>query len=227
MLKRTLLLRGAAALALAVAAGPVAHAQQQTDPWPRVVTVAGTGYTVFSPQVVAWTGNELSFRVAIGVRPAGAGETYGVVSGSARTEVDRVTRLVDLDDFSALEMKFPLLPDNGRAYTSGIKQAVTNALTTISLNRIEASLGASQTMKAAALPVNNAPPAIIVSYGPALLVPIEGAPVVKEIPNSRFERVINTQAMIARTRLGDTWYLHVYDGWMSSSSITEPWSVAS
>jgi len=234
MLSRIRFLLGAAALALAVAAGGAANAQpqqpqqpQQTDPWPRISTIAGTGYTVYSPQVVGWTGNQLSFRVAVAVRPAGANESYGVVSGSARTEVDRMTRLVDLDDFGALELKFPLLPDNGQAYTAGIKQAVTSALTTVSLNRIEASLGASQTVKTAALPVNNAPPAVIVSYGPALLVPVEGAPVVKQIPDSRFERVINTQAMIARTRLGDTWYLHVYDGWMSSSSITGPWSVAS
>jgi hypothetical protein len=198
----------------------------QTDPWPRNLTVAGTAYVVYSPQVVKWSGDHLSFRVAVGVQPAGAHESYGVVSGTARAQVDRMTRLVDLADFGVLELKFPLLPDNGRAYTSGIKEAVTAALATVSLNRVEASLVASQTVKPAALPVKDTPPRIIVSHGPALLVPIDGAPVIKDVPDSSFERVINTEALIARSRFGDTWYLHVYDGWMCAKSLSGPWTVA-
>jgi len=207
-----------AALAQAVppppSLGPKTVSPAETDPWPRDVTVAGVAYVVYQPQVISWTGNELSYRVAVALKAPGADETYGVVSGTARTEVDRAARMVDLEDFSAVEIRFPLLPDNGKAYTSGIRQAVTSALSSISLNRLEASLGASQTVRPAAVEVNNAPPNIIVSYGPALLIPIDGAPVVKEIADSRFERVINTQALIARTRFGDTWYLHAYDGWV-------------
>jgi hypothetical protein len=222
-----LIAAGAPSPVLGQAAPPPSGVAPQTDPWPRDLTIAGTTYVVYQPQVLSWSGNQLAYRVAMALRPAGSAETYGVVSGTARTEVDRGARMVDLEDFGPLEIKFPLVADNARAYTSGIKQAVTTALANISLNRVEASLGASQTARQVALEVNNTPPAIIVSYGPALLVPIDGAPVVKQIPDSRFERVINTQALIARTRLGDTWYLHVYDGWLSSQAVSGPWSRAS
>jgi hypothetical protein len=58
-------------------------------------------------------------------------------------------------------------------------------------------------------------------------VPIEGKPVVKAVPGTRFERVINTQALIARAGSSGAWYLHVYDGWLSAASLDGPWSKAS
>ena len=197
------------------------------DPWPREITISHAVVLIYQPQVNSWTGNVLNFRTAVALKPAGAQtETFGVIVGTARTEVDRGARLVNLDDFALTEIKFPTLPDNGQSYLPDLKAALPGALATISLNRLEASLGASQTVKPQAAQVSNAPPTILVSYGPALLVPIDGTPVIKEIPNSRFERVINTQALIARTRFDGTYYLHVYDGWVSSGSLTGPWTKA-
>lgn len=195
------------------------------DPWPRDMTLSSARAVIYQPQVESWSGNELEFRVAIQLKPNDAKtETFGVVSGSARTSVDRGARLVDLDDFGVFEVKFPTLPDNGRAYTHELTRAVESALATISLNRIEASLAASDTVKPASQPVDNTPPDVIVSYGPAILVPVDGTPVIKKIPDTRFRRVINTQALIARTDFGDTLYLHVYDGWMTSDTLTGPWT---
>ncbi len=97
----------------------------------------------------------------------------------------------------------------------------------MALDSLEASLAASQTVQPTTHTVRNDPPRVIVSYGPAVLVPIEGKPVIKPMPDSRFERVINTQAMIARTRFDSTWYLHLYDGWVSSASLEGPWTRAS
>ena len=45
----------------------------------------------------------------------------------------------------------------------------------------------------------------------------------KEVPDSQFERVINTRILIIRKKHGDTYYLHVFDGWLSSSSVNGPW----
>lgn len=57
------------------------------------------------------------------------------------------------------------------------------------------------------------------------LVPIDGLPVIKPVPsNSRFSRVINTRALILQGGIEQNFYLHVYDGWLSASSIAGPWS---
>jgi hypothetical protein len=196
------------------------------DPWPRDMTLSNAHVVIYQPQIDSWTGNALKFRVAVALKPdAAKTETFGVVAGSARTSVDRGSRLVDVDDFGVFTVTFPTLSDNGRAYTQELTRAVSSALATISLNRLEASLAGSNTVKPASQPVDNTPPKVIVSYGPAMLVPIDGNPVIKDIPNTRFKRVINTQAMIARAGLFDQqYYIHVYDGWLASHSLTGPWT---
>jgi hypothetical protein len=99
----------------------------------------------------------------------------------------------------------------------------------ISLDRLQASLVPRTVSKpSGAVEVANSPPRVIVSNVPAILVPIDGAPVMKPVPNhSRVQRVINTRALILRGGFGDNYYLHVYDGWLSSASLDGPWTQAS
>ena len=195
------------------------------DPWPRDVTLTGADALIYQPQIDSWTGNALAWRVAVALRPAGQkDETFGVVWGTARTDVDRVTRTVELNDLVVTRSNFPTLPDKGAQYLPGLRSALVSALQTMALDSLEASLAASKTVQPTGHAVRNEAPKVIVAYGPALLVPIEGKPVVREVPDTRFERVINTHAMLARTRFDKTWYLHVYDGWVSSSSLDGPWT---
>jgi hypothetical protein len=209
------------------ASSPAQAASRPADPWPRDVTLATADALIYQPQVESWTGNALGWRVAVALRPNGEkAETFGVIWGTARTDVDRVTRTVELNDLVVSKANFPTLPDKGAQYLPTLRPALANALQTMALDSLEASLAASNTVKPTGHAVRNDPPRVIIAYGPALLVPVEGKPVIKEIPDSRFERVINTQGMIARTRLDRTWYLHVYDGWVSAASLGGPWRKA-
>ena len=206
---------------------PVAAPPAPADPWPRDIAIDKADALIYQPQVESWTGNALAWRVAVALRPAGRkDETFGVLWGTARTDVDRGTRSVELNDVTISKINFPTLPDKGAQYLAAFRTAIVPALQTMALDSLEASLAASQTVKPQGQAVRNEPPRVIVAYGPALLVPIDGKPVVKSMPDSRFERVINTQAMIARTRFGNTWYLHVYDGWVSASTLSGPWARA-
>src|SRR5262249_8515348 len=57
------------------------------------------------------------------------------------------------------------------------------------------------------------------------LVPIDGAPNLKPVPNSsRFQRVINTRALILHDSFRQRYFIHVYDGWLSAGAITGPWN---
>ncbi len=152
--------------------------------------------------------------------------TFGVIWGTARTEVNRAARLVTLEDLRLTRSNFPTLADNGAAYRNALAQQFSGTTRTIALDRLQASLAASGTVQSAGVPVQNDPPRIIVSNSPAILIPISGQPVIKDVPDSRFERVINTRALILRTRGDSTWYLHVYDGWLSAPAIMGPWSLA-
>jgi hypothetical protein len=217
-----LLLAGATGRSMAQA--PVVPA----DPWPRQIQLSGAAVTVYQPQVDAWDGNQIQVRAAVAIKPTGAASpSFGSVLATARTEVDRVARTVVFNDVNITKSNFPTLPDQGAAYAAELKTKFAAAARTISLDRVEASLKAAG-VKAPTFPVRNDPPRIIVSNTPAILVPIDGAPILKPLPDdSRFKRVINTRALILQGGMGDSYYLHVFDGWLSSSSLDGPWTQAS
>ena len=229
-----LLIAAAVAGAAIFAAPSVSFAQSAqaaaalpTDPWPRDVSLSNAAVLVYQPQVNKWVDNQLDFRAAVAIKPAGAKEeTFGVVFATARTQVDKVLRMVVFENLKITKSDFPTLPDRGAQYAAELQARFAADVKTISLDRLEASLAAAG-IKPSSVPVNNTPPQVFVSYSPAILVPIDGAPVLKPVPNHpRAQRVINTRALILQGGFGNNFYIHVYDGWLSSTGIDGPWTQA-
>jgi len=208
---------------------PVAGAQplEVSDHWPRQLELPDAAATVFQPQVESWNGNALSFRIAVGLKtPAASDEIFGVVWGSARTEVDRVTRHVTLEDMALTRSSFPTLPDNGAGYLAELALELPRTRG-ISLDRLEASLAATRAEGATStVSVKNDVPRILVATSPAILLPIEGAPVIRAVAGTAFERVLNTRAFFVREVGGSLWYVHVYDGWLASPALAGPYAAA-
>ncbi len=216
------------AVLVAVGAGTPARAAPESPPdsWPREVRVEGATLRVYQPQIDAFTGNRLEFRAAVGVEETEPKrETFGVIWGAARADVDRVARLVALEDFTLTRSNFPGVADNGAEYLRELRAKLPMAARTISLDRIEASLAASGAAAPAGLKVKNDPPRILVSYVPAVLIPIDGKPVVRRVPDHALERILNTRALILREPGKDRWYLRIYDGWVSATSLEGSWEV--
>src|SRR5271154_2869248 len=68
--------------------------------WPRFYTTNGYDFAVYQPQINDWPGNQLDGRLVVAVRPTGtSNETYGVIFFSTRTDIDKVNRLVTLENF--------------------------------------------------------------------------------------------------------------------------------
>ena len=195
------------------------------DPWPRDVSVPNAAVLMYQPQINSWVGNQLDFRAALAIKPTGAqAETFGVVFATARTQVDKVSRTVVFENLQVTKTDFPTLPNRGAGYAAALQTSLAANLRSISLDRLEASLAAAG-VKPAPVQVQNNPPQVVVSYSPAILVPVNGAPVWKPVPdNSRFQRVINTSALILKGGLGDQLYMHVYDGWLTASTLAGSWT---
>ena len=204
---------------VATAAGSVAL---EADPWPRQVALGDASVTLYPPQVESWDGNRIRFRAAVTLTPTGAGQdSVGVVWASAVTHVDRASRLVSLDDVTLSRATFPTLADGGDAYLKSLQTYFERAPQTIALDRLQSSLAAAPEFKPRAVAVQNVPPRVFVSDAPAILVPISGQPVLRAVPGTSFERVINTRMLILRDARG--WYLRLYDGWMTADSIDGRW----
>jgi hypothetical protein len=195
------------------------------DPWPRDVSIRSAAVLVYQPQVNSWVGNQIDLRMALALKPAGATqETFGVAFATARTQVDKVARTVVFQNLKVSKVDFPTLPNRGAGYAAALQTSLATQMQSISLDRLEASMAAAG-IKPAPVQVQNDPPKVVVSNAPAILVPVDGAPVWKPLQtDSRFQRVVNTHALILKGGLGDQLYLHVYDGWLTAGSIDGPWT---
>jgi hypothetical protein len=207
---------------------PFSRRLPPADPWPRVVDLTTGQVMVYQPQVTEWAGNQLTMRAAMAYKKDKAdGQDFGVLMATTRTQVDRAARTVVFEDMRISKIDFPTLPDRGANFAPELTKAFAAQVRTISLDRLQASLAANG-VKPTGMEVANNPPRVIVSDVPAILVPVDGAPVQKPVPNySRWQRVINTRALILKGGLGDSYYLHVYDGWLSAASLEGPWTQAS
>ena len=186
--------------------------------WPRHAQVADAAMLVYPPQVVTWEGSAIAFRSAIAVRKSGGNETFGTVDATAVTHVDKIARSVALADVKVTRIALA-----GTSDTSALQAALPAMFASVSLDRLQMSLAALDA-KPATVAVFNPVPRVIVSTSPAILVPIDGAPVWKPVPGSPgFSRVINTRALILRSASAPQMFLRVYDGWLMANSLAGPW----
>jgi hypothetical protein len=193
------------------------------DPWPRGVDLGDAQVLVYQPQINSWTDNQLVFRAALAIKLSGAkADSFGVIFATTRTQVDKVLRTVTFENLKISKIDFPTLPNRGAAYAAELQTQFAASIRTMSLDRLESSLALAG-IKPPTVAVQNNPPWVIISYSPAILVPIDGAPVLKPVPNSQFRRVINTRALILQGP-SQNFYIHVYDGWLQSNAINGPWA---
>ena len=214
-----------APVAAAVPPPAAAKAPIPADAWPRQINLSGAAVLVYAPQVTGWVDGRIDFRSAVAIKPAGArGETFGVVTATARTRVDRVTRLVSFDGIRITNSDFPALPDRGAGYAAELQAQLATVSRTITLDRLQASLHASG-FAAPTVAVQNDPPRVIVSTTPAILVPIAGAPVWKPVPGAAsFQRLINTRALMLKSASEPQIFMKVYDGWLMANALDGPWT---
>src|SRR5262249_2904188 len=183
---------------------------QPADPWPRQFKLSNATALVYQPQVDSWENNMLNFRAVVSITPNGAKqEILGVIWSTARTQVNRVSRIVVLEDIKLTKSNFPTLPDNGTAYMRALQQQSVPSQNSFSLARWQASLVARGNGQPRTVVVNNAPPQIIIAYAPSILVSISGNPIVRPVTGTAFERVINTEALMLQPQGGGNYYLHV------------------
>ena len=210
---------------VAAAQMPVASTDSADAGWPRQLQSGTTTFSVYQPQVDSWEGNRLMTRAAVAVRDIGAAEpAFGVIWLSARTDVDKTNRMVSLEDLRITKASFPSAPASADDWQGQLQPLLSERCKTIALDRLESELAVQQEIqRGSAQPLRNSAPRIIFSTVPAILLPIDGDPVMRPAGNG-FDRVINTRPLLLER--GGTFYLHVFDGWMQASAIGGPWTVA-
>ena len=120
-------------------------AKPPAEGWPRTFTSGADTFTIYQPQVDKWEGDRIDLYSAVEVKAGtDSGPRYGVVWFQARTEVDKVNRLVTLDQLKLTSVKFPLAHEKELELTKLLGQKFASATKTISLDRLQAALDADE-----------------------------------------------------------------------------------
>jgi hypothetical protein len=197
------------------------------DPWPRRLVSGSNTFSVFQPQYEHWDQGRLDGRAAVAVENAASPQpTYGVVWFSARTEIDKDTRMVTLEDLTISRADFPTVQDGGAGYVTALRQTLTGQPLTLALDRLQADLEIERVEDPGRIvQVKNDPPRIIVSERPALLVRIDGQPVLRPIAASALQRVVNTRVLLLLDQSSGRYALWLMDRWLVAPTLEGPWTL--
>ncbi|MGF6604173.1 hypothetical protein P3T23_008928 [Paraburkholderia sp. GAS448] len=215
----------AVVLVLALSAATPGPAAAQDPGWPRELTKNDTTLVFYQPQVDDWTDfRELHGRMAIMVTPSGGKPQVGVVALQIHTAVDVDSRNVLLSNPQITGTTFP---DTDPATASKLDQIVRGFLSpqasmTMSLDRLIASVEKRNAAPAVAL--RNDPPAIFASFGPAILLFVDGEPVLAPVQNADLSFVVNASWPLFVDNASHQYYLFTGQSWMTSNDLKSGWT---
>jgi hypothetical protein len=200
-------------------------AQETSSPWPLKFTQSGSVYIVYPPRFETWENDVLRGRAAVSVQPEGEERpNFGSVSLSARTR-DEGTERVVISGVVIQDANFPAAADRADQYLRVLRERLATKSWQTASDRLHNDIAIEHTARQVrSEPVRNDPPRIVLSQQPAVLVPIDGAPVMREVDQSRLLRVVNTRALMLFDKTGGVYYVSVAGHWMSARSLDGPWT---
>jgi hypothetical protein len=206
-------------------AGKAASRPTQDIGWPRQVAKNGATLVYYQPQIDDWSDyKQLTGRVAFSLTPAGGKQTFGVASFLAGTLVDRDTRTAFFRDIQINDVRFPSLDDAAAMPMEQLlRQLVPTGGEPISVDRLMADLEHGK-VSAQAVPVKNDPPLIFYSTSPAILLIVEGDPVLAPIENLDLQFIVNTNWNVLFDKSKKEYYLLDETRLLTAKDLKGPWT---
>jgi hypothetical protein len=207
------------------APGAQASAPVKDIGWPRQLSKDGVTLVYYQPQLDEWQDYRVvKCRMAFSLTPKGGKPILGVASLQANTLVDKESRTAFLRDITVTSARFP----SADAATADrmeklFKSLVPKGGEAISVDRIMAMVERDK-VPAPALPLNNAPPPIFYSAGPALLLLVDGEAVHAPIEGSSLEFVVNANWDLFYDRPNRQYFLLADKAWLTAKALNGPWT---
>ena len=198
----------------------------QEPGWPRLKTSSAGKLVFYQPQFAEWKNHkELTFSMAFQLTPKGSKAVVGVADVQASTFANVDTRTVLISNFAIKQTHFPSLDAGTAANMDGLVKTFLppQFTTTISLDRLVAIVNKPESVPAVL--VRNDPPRIFVSNRPALLVQVDGKPVLSDIPNTTLQFVVNTNWPLFLDKSRSSYYLFTGKQWLTSNHLQGAWLV--
>lgn len=207
---------------LAILALPLVGYGQEDSGWPREKSGPNGKMTIYPPQVDSWDYSVLKARVAVVARPTGGKDMPGALELEADTVVDKEQRLVGLCNMKVTASRFPgASSEDAEQIQNLVNQYLAEKSITLSLDRLLAAVQKEE-FSARNVPTKNDAPKIFVSKTPAILVLIDGEPVMSQVPGTPLMYVVNTNwDMILETTSSQAYLLNG-DMWLTTKDPKNP-----
>ncbi len=196
----------------------------EAESWPRTVALDQGTITLYAPQVDEFDGQTIRFRAALAYREKrGSEPVFGTGWFESPVTASRAGDTIRPTDPEVTEVRFPY-------GTGDIRESLEQAMDResrvgnldLSMDEIRSSLDLTAAESQALEQLNTAPPKIIYRDHPALLVSLDGEPVIRNIENTPYKAVINTPYPLISN--GKYYYLNAAkDVWYRSREATGPY----
>ena len=194
-------------------------------PWPRDIVVPQGTITIYQPQPESFENNILNSRAAVSVTLEDRKDpVFGAVWFTCRMETDLEERMVYLVDVAVTAAKFPEASEKWiEEFSKIVEREIPKWDYSISLDRLIASLETVEREQKAAVNFNNDPPKIHYRSKPAVLVFIDGDPVIRDLENTNYKYIMNTPFLIIQDPKAKRFYLKGGEFWYTAGKITDEW----
>ncbi len=211
-------------ICLFVLAAGLPNLMAQEDDWPRTLPLEQGTVTIYEPQVDELKDDVLRYRAALAYRATRKSEpVFGAGWFESTVVIDKASGVVRPTNLRVTQTRFPAGTDDVEAQlAAALSQESPDWNLDFSIAELEAALKQSDEETLAAQNLNTAPPLVIYRDNPALLVSLDGDPVLREIENSELEAVINTPYPLIYD--GKRYHLNVAKGvWYRADKATGPY----
>ncbi len=203
----------------------ISSSAQSTGNWPKSTTTSD-GYTIkmYEWQTESYSGNTLKARAAIAVIEAGKSDpTFGVAWLTAMLERSGEGLVARSVQVNSIKLPGESLQGKQNIIQSALEKEIPYWNVSFTNEQLNSSLQLNEKQTNLERSINTAPPEIIYSGQPAILVSIDGTPRLQMNSEWGLETVINSPFTIIRNRDGN-YFLYGGKHWYKAPAATGPYS---
>lgn len=202
-----------------------AQEKEEVLTWPREIETTNVLVTLYQPQLESFENNVLVGRMALSVKPQEKDLVFGAIWFSAKLITDLDTRTAALEKIDITQIHFPEVdPVVAEQFKTTLEKEIEGQDVEISLDRLLASLELIESRKDLSDQINNDPPDIYFRTSPAVLVSIDGEPIMKDTEEKEIQYVVNTPYFIVSDSKTGKSYVKGAKWWYAADAIEGPYS---
>jgi len=192
--------------------------------WPKDLQYDKGTISIYQPQIEVFEQNKIEARAAIAIKVKGKAPVFGAMWFTSKAETDLDEREIIFNDLVVEALKFP---EGEAEKIEKIRAGMTDRLNGLdmymSLDRFTASIEHLSNDENDAESFNHKAPRIYYETKPAVLVFIDGEPILKEVENSSYQYVLNSPFFIVQNTKDKQFYLKGGTWWYNSNTVLSGW----